>query len=80
MREPKPLPPSGRGFRRQPALWRFMRKNTAGKDDPVAEAQLSNLRTFRDTQFLPSLVEDIENIFQEVRASQLILAEGVEAA
>jgi hypothetical protein len=52
---------------------------TAGEDDegPVAEAQLGELRTFRDTQFMPLLLVDIGNRFQQVRTKGLISTEGM---
>jgi hypothetical protein len=49
----------------------------AGEDDegPVTEAQLGELRKFRDTQFMPLLFADIGNRFQQVRARGLISTE-----
>jgi hypothetical protein len=82
--EPPP-PPRSRRFQHQPLLWRtFVRRfataaEAAGEDDegPVAEAQLGELRTFRDTQFIPLLFVDIGNRFQQVRTRGLILTEGM---
>jgi hypothetical protein len=73
--EPPP-PPRGRRFEHQPLLWRLFarRFGTAAEDEqgPVAEALIRELRTFRDTRFMPSLFAKIVNIFQEVHKGGLI--------
>ena len=43
----------------------------------MADAQLVELRTFRDTHFMPSLFADIGNKFQQARARGLISIEGM---
>jgi hypothetical protein len=43
----------------------------------MAEAQLVELRKFRETQFMPLLFADIGNRFQQVRARGLISTEGM---
>jgi hypothetical protein len=83
-REPPP-PPRSRRFQHQPLLWRTFARRfattveaTEEEDEgPVAEAQLGELRTFHDTQFMPLLFVDIGNRFQQVRTRGLISIEGM---
>jgi hypothetical protein len=82
-------PPAPRNlrFQHQPLLWRAIPNLTrrfrgaagaAGEDDEdlVAETQLHELREFRETKFMPRLFADIENRFELMRATRLILPKG----